>query len=288
MELLQLKYFMHAGKTENFSHTAQHFLVPTSSISSSIKKLETELGVQLFDRNINRIKLNAYGKILLQSLNACEQLFTGAKAKIADLANSPKGDLKLLILTNRQIVTEAISEFMNRYPQISFSIWHQKQHKLPIDSTYDIVVTDQILPSELFDQTFWLREEIYLAVHKTHPLSKQNSISSEEIQKEKLICLPRGCSLRDYIDTHFQKQGLQPNIAVECDDIQYVWSYLKIGLGVTFFPSVSWHAQISDDVSLLRIDNGIYRDSFICTNRSATHTTKLFAQLLAAKQGQIR
>lgn len=281
MELLQLKYFLHAARTENFSHTAQNFLVPTSSVSSSIKKLETELGVHLFDRNANKIMLNANGKILLQALDSCERLFAKAKMEIADLAGSPTGELNLLILTNRQKVTESISKFIKRYPQISFSIWHQKQPRHPSTREYDIIVTDQILPSETFDQTFWIREEIYLAVHKDHPFSKRNGVSSHEIQKEKLICLPKGCSLRDYMDAFFQKKKLMPNIAIECDDIQYVRNYIKMGLGVTFFPSVSWKDQISNDVSLLRIDNGIYRDSFIYTNKASSHMAKLFTQILA-------
>lgn len=49
MELLQLKYFCDAAETENFSKTAKKYLVPTSNISQSIKRLERELGVELFD-----------------------------------------------------------------------------------------------------------------------------------------------------------------------------------------------------------------------------------------------
>ena len=49
MELLQLKYFKDAALTENFSHTAKNFYVPQSAVSQSIKRLETELGVELFN-----------------------------------------------------------------------------------------------------------------------------------------------------------------------------------------------------------------------------------------------
>ncbi|MBR2431832.1 MAG: LysR family transcriptional regulator, partial [Clostridia bacterium] len=42
MELLQLKYFCDAAETQNFSKTAKKYLVPTSNISQSIKRLEKE------------------------------------------------------------------------------------------------------------------------------------------------------------------------------------------------------------------------------------------------------
>ena len=127
MEILQLKYFSHAAKSENFSHTAQQFMVPTSSISASIKKLENEIGVKLFDRTANKIKLNEYGKILLQTVDKSEKLFKKAKADILDLSQTPFGELNMLILTNRQKATEAIAECKVKYPKISFNIRHQGQ-----------------------------------------------------------------------------------------------------------------------------------------------------------------
>ena len=55
MELLQLKYFCDAAETENFSKTAEKYLVPTSNISQSIKRLEKELDTELFEHRANRI-----------------------------------------------------------------------------------------------------------------------------------------------------------------------------------------------------------------------------------------
>ena len=61
MELLQLKYFADAAVTQNFSRTAKSFFVPTSAVSQSIKRLESELGVKLFSRQANKITLNENG-----------------------------------------------------------------------------------------------------------------------------------------------------------------------------------------------------------------------------------
>ena len=68
MELLQLRYFYESAKNENFARTAEKYMVPASSISAAIKRLEDELGCKLFDRRINRISLNDNGKLLHNSL----------------------------------------------------------------------------------------------------------------------------------------------------------------------------------------------------------------------------
>ena len=280
MELLQLKYFSHAAKTENFSRTAQNFMVPTSGISASIRKLENEIGVPLFDRTSNKIKLNEYGSILLKAIDRSEELFNKAKADIFDLAQTPFGELKLLILTNMQKVTNAISQFRTKYPKISFSIKHQDTLSATNINNYDIIVTDISIETDNFSRNFWLREEIFLAVHKSSGLSKKGRVSFEEIKDEKFICMPKNSSLRHYGDLYFEKKKISPQIIIECDDPQYIYNYLKMGLGVTFFPEISWKNQITDDITLLRIDDGLYRESCIYINKSSTSAAHHFSQLL--------
>ena len=80
MELLQLTYFCDAAITQNFSKTAEKYNVPPSNISQSIKRLEKELSVSLFDRCANRVALNAQGQaffeteaLLVRGLSAAEQ-----------------------------------------------------------------------------------------------------------------------------------------------------------------------------------------------------------------------
>lgn len=280
MELLQLKYFSHAAKTENFSHTAQHFRVPTSCVSASIKKLESELGAKLFDRTANKIKLNEQGKIFLHAVDKSERLLKKAKADISDLSQTPFGEIKLLILTNRQKVTEVISEFKLKYPNISFNIQHQWHKEHSNMNEYDVIVTDQNIKSDQFLKTLWLSEEIFLAVHKENQLSKKACVSFDELQYEKFISMQKESSLRRHIDMFFADQHIAPDIVIECDDPQYIRKYLKMGLGVTFFPGISWKEQISNDIRLLRINEGLYRDSFIYTNISAPNIASLFAQML--------
>ena len=283
MELLQLKYFSHAAKTENFSHTAQHFMVPTPSVSISIKKLENEIGVKLFDRTANRVKINEYGKILLKAVVNSERLLKMAKAEIFDLSQTPFGEIKLLILTNRQKVTETISEFKAKYPLISLNIRHQWQEGLLNMNDYDIIVTNQILSTDYFDQNFWLSEEIALAVHMGNPLSQKSYVTANELQYEKIISMHKGSSLRECMDTFFEQNKITPNIAIECDDPQYIRRYLTMGLGVTFFPAISWKDQISKDIRLLRVQNGLYRNSYIYTNKFASSIAHSFAQMLETK-----
>ena len=62
MELLQLRYFFESARNESFAKTAEKYMVPAASVSASVKRLEKELGCQLFHRTSNRILLNDSGR----------------------------------------------------------------------------------------------------------------------------------------------------------------------------------------------------------------------------------
>ena len=68
MEFLQLRYFFESAKNESFAKTAEKYQVPATSVSASVKRLEAELGCELFHRSSNRIMLNDNGKRLQKSL----------------------------------------------------------------------------------------------------------------------------------------------------------------------------------------------------------------------------
>jgi hypothetical protein len=76
MELLQLRHFCDAAKTENFSTTAKRFSVPPSAVSQSIRRLETELGASLFTRRANTVSLNATGEEFYKKAEKGKLIFT--------------------------------------------------------------------------------------------------------------------------------------------------------------------------------------------------------------------
>ena len=58
MDLMQLQYFKIIAETESLTRAAKILHVSQPAMSAMLKKLEEELGVELFDRSPNRIHLN--------------------------------------------------------------------------------------------------------------------------------------------------------------------------------------------------------------------------------------
>lgn len=280
MEILQLKYFQNVARSENISHTAKEFYVPASSVSVAIKKLEKELGSELFDRSANSLKLNECGRIFSTALDKCERELKKAKARMLEYSSLPSGEIRLLLLTNRSKVNKSIMEFKNKYPEVTFTIVHENCGGISSYSDYDIIVTDNVINTDRFTKRLLIKEELCVAVPKSNPLSIQNSVSLKKLSEEKFICLPEGTSLRDNFNKLFSDCRSVPRIAVECNDTHYIVEYMKKGMGVTLFPKVSWESKCDDEFRLVTIEDGVYRESYIYTNMDSSHISVLFSEML--------
>ncbi len=277
MEILQLKYFLHAAEAENISAAAKAFMVPPSSVSAAIKKLENELGVTLFDRTPNSLRLSENGKIFYGAVRKAAEEFANGLQEIDERMGKISGEIRLLILTNRSLVTERLSDFKKKHPAVSFTIQHLAEEK---DRAFDIIISDKPMEKTRFSARPFVREELFLAVHRDNPIAGHPSVSLPQLSKEKFVCMPRGSSLRDNMDATFHRAGISPACVIECDDPYYICEYVKMGLGVTFFPGVSWRRRRDDRIRLLRIGDGLFRESFLYVSTGASAAARLFAESL--------
>ena len=250
MELLQLKYFCDAAKTQNFSKTAKTFLVPTSNISQSIKRLEKELGTELFEHDANRITLAKPGIIFYEKARAALELLDEAKNEVSPENLLDICEIKILIFCNRRLVTKAIEDFKKTHPQISFVL----RHELEADMDFDILVSDTC-PYSYSQRIPLVNEDILIAMSKDNPLSSKGELSVRDLANERFICMPRGRSLYDLTNSICNGAGFSPNITIQTDDPYYVRKYVELGLGIAFVPSCSWEGLFSENVVLKSVGN---------------------------------
>jgi len=250
MEFLQLKYFCDAAETENFSKTAKKYFVPTSNISQSIKRLERELGCELFEHKANKITLNSDGKRFYLEVSHALSLLENEKMRLADRDASLCGDIRLICLNNRRTVANAIEKFMRQYPSVNFII----RHNFESESDFDIIVSDAC-PYEYSQKILLVDEDICIAMNKDHPLVGKDPFSIADLEHERFITMTAGSSLQRITVNACENAGFSPNIAIQTDVPFYVQKYVEMNLGVAFVPTHAWRGQFSDNIVLKKTDN---------------------------------
>ena len=91
MELRQLEYFQMASRLKNITRAAERLRVSQPNITVAIKKLESELGIQLFDRSQKQLSLTPEGAVFLERVEVALRNIQDAVLEINDYKQLLKG-----------------------------------------------------------------------------------------------------------------------------------------------------------------------------------------------------
>lgn len=245
MELLQLKYFCYAAETQSFALTAKKFRVPPSDISQTVKRLERELGAELFDRRANRILLNDNGRRLLGLVR--DAVSTLENAAFAFSQEKIGGTLRICINTNRRLVMGVVGKFRDLYPQVSLVI---KCGAEPSSEEFDLIFTNEKSDSPTLRSQRMFSERILLAVNRSDPLATLERIGRNELADRDFIVMNERNSLWRITQEICAEMGFRPHVAIQGDDPFYIRKCVEMGLGISFVPSVSWQGQFDGQIVL--------------------------------------
>lgn len=279
MELLQLKYFCDAAKTQNFSKTAQKFDVPPSCISQSIKRLEKELSVKLFTRSANKISLNSKGIEFYEKVSIGLNYINNAATAVKD--DGKKGEINICVNSNRRLVMQAIKKFQSIYPGVNIITRHLTDHS---SDNFDIIISRDDLQNKAFNKTKLLSEPLCVAINKDNPIAKQPHFNLALLADHPFISTNKQSKLYELTNVICNKYGFEPKIVLLSDDTYYVRKHVELNLAVTLAPAFSWYGQFDDSVLLFPSDNCMY-DTYIYTNseKYISVCTKNFIKFLISE-----
>ncbi len=246
MEILQLKYFCDAVQTQNFSKTAKKFLVPPSNISQTIKRLEKELETPLFERHVNKIKVNDAGLYFYKNAKAALDLLENAEKSLKK--SHEIKTVKINIHICRRIVMEAIEDFRKSYHEVSFITTHNNDQ---ISDEFDIIVTDKELNLPYLKAK--VAEENFLLAYNKNIFDLNNYVNPLELKNLPFITMNSGSSMYENTIKICNRQGITPHIVLQSEDPFYIRKCVELGLGIAIVPELSWRGQFSKEIALKNI-----------------------------------
>jgi len=250
MELLQLRYFLESADSENFSKTAEKYMVAPSSVSISVKKLETELGCKLFDRQGNKIRITANGLVLRQALRTALSAIDGA---VAAITNSPADDTReihILVRAERRIITKNLIAFKERYPHVAFHLVHD--FNTTDVEKFDIIIDEQSDAYQGFERVPILSENLRFSASVRNPLCGKK-LTVSDLVDQPFLTMGENSSVNRLTREVCRKAGFQPNIIIESDDPYYLRKYIELDFGISLIPEISWKDDLSQQITFLDV-----------------------------------
>lgn len=243
MELRQLEYFQMASRLNNITRAAERLHVSQPNVTVAIQKLESELGVQLFDRTQKQLILTPEGRLFLRRVETALRELQDATIEIDDYKQLHKGTIRLGIppMIGSYLFPQIFYGFQRIHPKLELSIVeegslavHEKLENGELDLGIVILANApaslNLLPIS--------RNQILVCMPTGHPLSLKDSVEIRELLDQPLIMLKEDSYHRRVILSEFDKHQINPRIILSSNQLNTIKNLISNGLGLSFLLDV--------------------------------------------------
>ena len=250
MTLTELRYVVAVARERHFGRAAEACFVSQPTLSVAIKKLEDELGTQIFERRTNDVTMTPAGeRIVGQAQRTLDEA-----DRIKEIARQGKdplsGPLRLGIIytIGPYLLPALVRQLLKDAPQMPLLLTENFTVKL-VDLLKNGEVDVAIMALPLPEAGLMLQpaydEPFVVAVPRLHPWGKRRAIPSEDLKKETMLLLGSGHCFRDQVLevcpelSRFSSsaEGIQKTF--EGSSLETIRHMVGSGLGVTVLPMTS-------------------------------------------------
>jgi LysR family cyn operon transcriptional activator len=241
MELRHLRYFLAIAATNHMAKAADQLFVTQSTLSHQLAQLESELGVELFERVGRGLRLSSAGEAWLTIARETLEKVEAGKAALRGHHSEVYGDLRVGVIHSymTHFIAQVTGPLLERYPRLRLHI-HEltaldieaqvASGQLDLGLAFFPASSSAVQASLLFD------DQLMLAVHPTHPLGKRRNVSMAQLKDHPMALMSARFATRRLLDSCFQQAGLAPKIVLELDSIEALRLVAQQGKLVTFLP----------------------------------------------------
>ena len=188
MDITALEYFKIIAESGSLTKAAQQFHITQPAMSAMLKKLEEELGAELFDRSPNRIHLNKAGEVALVHVNTILRNMDQLKADVLSAAR--QSQTLSIAFCDQGVRWFSAPRFSVAHPevQVNDDLYEGDDAvELLHERVYDLMVTPQSIQDPRIQSLPFLSDQVYLSVPEDSNLAGRSTISIREIPAQALL-----------------------------------------------------------------------------------------------------
>ncbi|WP_216210079.1 LysR family transcriptional regulator [Amycolatopsis aidingensis] len=247
MDVAELRWFLVLAETEHVTDAAAVLHITQPTLSRALRRLETELGVPLFDRDHHRLRLNRYGEAYREHARRALDELTAAEDRLAALRDPRRGTVSLAFPHSfgGWLIPELIGAYREREPQTRFLLHSDAADAVLAalrDGAADLAITGPEPDDPDIAWNALAEERLWLAVPRGHRLAARDSVRLAELAGETFIALRAAFGLRQITDRLLTEAGITPEIGMESTEIATIMGLVASGLGVAIVPALPQRA----------------------------------------------
>ena len=262
MTLTELRYIVAVARERHFGRAAEACFVSQPTLSVSIKKLEEELDVRIFERGSSEVSVTPLGQEIVRQAQAVIEQALQIK-EIAKRGKDPlAGPLRLGVIytIGPYLLPDLVKQAIARTPQMPLVLQENFTAKLLEmlrTGELDCAIMAEPFPDAGLASAALYDEPFMVALPRTHPLTERKSIGAEELKSETLLLLGTGHCFRDHVlevcpeYARFSSDAEGIRKSFEGSSLETIKYMVASGVGITVVPQLSVAKDTQQQVAYL-------------------------------------
>jgi DNA-binding transcriptional LysR family regulator len=206
-----------------------------SNVTTRVRQLEQDLGVDLFIREGKRLHLSPTGKLLLDYADRLLDLAQEARDAVHD--GEPRGLLRLGAMESTAAIRlpEPLSVFHRRFPQVKLELHTRQIGQLSasvLTGELDAALVAEPVPEAPFEKAVVYDEELAIVAAAGHPPIR----SPRDVLSETVLAFEHGCAYRLRLQQWFARAGELPEHIVEMTSWHAILGCTAARMGISLMP----------------------------------------------------
>jgi DNA-binding transcriptional LysR family regulator len=260
LTLQQLKLFEAVSRNKSFTLAARELQLSQPAVSIQIKRLESQVGLPLFEQVGKKIFPTSAGEALYEASLDILSRVEDLKTSIEELNGAVKGPLKLCVVTTtKYFLPLLLGHFLQEYPHVEPKLKFTNRADV-VERLYrnedDFVIMAQV-PDDYNLISYPFMENILVAVASPdHPLVGRKNIALKTLVKERFLEREPGSGTRMIFDQLLEEHELTIEPYMELGSSEAVKQGVMAGLGITVLSLHSIQFELeSGRLKILDVEN---------------------------------
>jgi DNA-binding transcriptional LysR family regulator len=271
IKINQIQQVFAISKCGSFSQAAKKLFISQPSLSESIRKLEGSLGISIFDRSVNPVRLTHAGELYLKAASNILQLSEDLERELSDIDDTPKGKVTVGSpqFVTTYIMPHILTSIRRQHPMIHVTLVElqgKEREEALLRGDIQIFFTTGHITDKHMSAVPIMRERLLLALPPDHRHNAPDAISRQEglilpairartyplenmppdadfpcislndLRDDPFVSLRSPFSLPKIMQGMFDKCGFEPKIVLESQSISVIHAMASAGLGNALIP----------------------------------------------------
>jgi DNA-binding transcriptional LysR family regulator len=256
MEVRHLRYFVAVAEERHFGRAAERLHIAQPPLSQQIRRMEAELGAQLFHRTTRRVEVTPAGELLLER---ARDIIAAVDSAVDDTRRAARGELGHLAIGFTGSATYALlprvaTAVRQQMPGVELTLHGEMLTPAQIagllDETIDLAILRPPVQRRELHVEVVRREPLIAVLPAGHRLAGAEAVSVGDLAAEPFVTYPSQFRsvLHDAVERICEANGFLPRVALEVAETATLVSFVAAGIGVSIIPASVAHMTVAGAV----------------------------------------